>query len=68
MSTAFVELDVADPLLVPVLWLAWSRKELYASSDDMALAKGLIAFDQLRLRTKGFEADNDVNRVYNSKS
>ena len=37
MSTAFVvtELELAEVLLAPVSWLAWSRKELYASSDDM---------------------------------
>lgn len=37
MSTAFAatELELAEDLLAPVSWLAWSRKELYASSDDM---------------------------------
>lgn len=58
VSTSLVgtELAVPDALLAPVSWLAWSRKELYASSEDMSLDEGLTGLVRLKSREKCIES------------
>lgn len=58
VSTSLVgtELAVPDALLAPVSWLAWSRKELYASSEDMSLDEGLTGLVRLKSRERYFES------------